>query len=191
MQNIKEELRQLIKDKILSTIMEGKKREKPVHLPRGASAQRPKSWNKGVKSGSEGKKQRRQGREQAAQLDENEFHTAGFLAASLLGTGIVGFGIDALRQKFLFPKNIAKLKDNLVPTQKFPTVGTNVSPEEADRIRQYNSHHSSLSGREAIRARSEGRTPRLITPEMVEASMQRVQNGGLRAVTNRTNRNFP
>ena len=37
MENIKEELRQLIKDKILSTIMEGKKREKPVHLPRGAS----------------------------------------------------------------------------------------------------------------------------------------------------------
>ena len=143
-----------------------------------------------MKSGSEGKKQRRQGQEQAAQLDENEFHTAGLMAAGLLGTGIVGFGIDALRQKFLFPKNIAKLKANLVPTQKVPIVGTNVSPEETDRIRQYNSHHSSLSGRDAIRARSEGRTPKLITPEMVEASMQRAQNSGLRAVTNRTNRNL-
>jgi len=73
MENIKEELRQLIKDKILSTIMEGKKCEKcdkPVHAPRGASAQRPKSWNKGVKSGSEGKKERREGKKEAAGMYE-------------------------------------------------------------------------------------------------------------------------
>ena len=75
MENIKEELRQLIKDKILSTIMEGKnskKREKPVHAPRGASAQRPKSWTGRVKSGSEKKKERREaGKEIARQMSES------------------------------------------------------------------------------------------------------------------------
>ena len=55
MENIKEELRQLIKEKILSTIMEAKK-----HLPHGPSVQRPKKWNKGVKSGSEGRREREQ-----------------------------------------------------------------------------------------------------------------------------------
>ena len=193
MENIKEELRQLIKDKILSTIMEGKnskKREKRVHPPRGPYQHKIKTYGKGGDATTINTQRRREGREQAAQLDENEFHTAGLMAAGLLGTGIVGVGIEALRQKILFPKNIAKLKANLVPTQKVPTVGTEVSPEEADRLRQYNSHHSSLSGREAIRARSEGRTPRLITPEMVETSMERTQNSGLRAVTNRTNRNL-
>lgn len=70
MENIKEELRQLIKEKILSTIMEAKKSEKPIHAPRGAGAQRPKSWNKGVKSGSEGKKQRQEGKKQAAEMYE-------------------------------------------------------------------------------------------------------------------------
>ena len=56
--------------------MEGKnskkreKREKPVHAPRGASAQRPKSWNKGVKSGSEMKKVREEGKKQAAGMYE-------------------------------------------------------------------------------------------------------------------------
>lgn len=70
MENIKEELRQMIKDKILSTIMEGKKSEKPIHAPRGASSQRPKSWNKGVKSGSEGKKERQEGKKQAAEMYE-------------------------------------------------------------------------------------------------------------------------
>lgn len=75
MENIKEELRQLIKDKILSSIMEGKnskKREKPVHAPRGASAQRPKSWTGRVKSGSEKKKERREaGKEIARQMSES------------------------------------------------------------------------------------------------------------------------
>ena len=75
MENIKEELRQLIKDKILSTIMEGKnskKREKSVHAPRGASAQRPKSWTGKVKSGSERKKERREaGKEIARQMSES------------------------------------------------------------------------------------------------------------------------
>ena len=72
MENIKEELRQLIKDKILSTIMEGKKSEKPIHAPRGASTQRPKSWNKGVKSGSERKKERQEaGKEIARQMSES------------------------------------------------------------------------------------------------------------------------
>jgi len=71
MENIKEELRQLIKEKILSTIMEGKKSEKPVHPPSGASHQRPKSWSGKVKSGSEGKKQRREGKKQAQEMSES------------------------------------------------------------------------------------------------------------------------
>lgn len=36
---------------------------KSNHAPRGAAAQRPKSWSKGVKSGSEKKKLRREGNE--------------------------------------------------------------------------------------------------------------------------------
>ena len=191
MENIKEELRQMIKEKILSTIMEGKnskKREKPVHPPRGPYQHKIKTYGKGGDATTINTQRRREGREQAAQLDENEIHTAGLMAAGLLGTGIIGLGIEALRQKFLFPKNIAKLKADLVPTQKFPTVGRGMTPEREDYLTQYKSHDSSLSGREAIRARAEGRTPRLITPEMVEKSMQRAQNSGLSAVTNRTNK---
>ena len=75
MENIKEELRQMIKEKILSTIMEAKKSEKPVHAPRGASKQRPKSWNKGVKSGSEMKKEREEGKKQAAGMYEAYGHS--------------------------------------------------------------------------------------------------------------------
>lgn len=72
MENIKEELRQMIKDKILSTIMEGKKSEKPVHAPRGPSKQRPKSWSGKVKSGSERTKERQEaGKEIARQMSES------------------------------------------------------------------------------------------------------------------------
>ena len=72
MENIKEELRQLIKDKILSTIMEGKKSEKPVHPPRGASKQRPKSWNKGSKDGTRQTQERQEaGKEIARQMAES------------------------------------------------------------------------------------------------------------------------
>ena len=66
MENIKEELRQMIKEKILSTIMEAKK-----HLPRGPGAQRPKKWNKGVKSGSERNRERAQAKDDAAQKNNN------------------------------------------------------------------------------------------------------------------------
>ena len=49
--------------------MEGKK---PVHAPRGPAAQRPKKWNKGVKSGSERKKERQEaGKEIARQMSES------------------------------------------------------------------------------------------------------------------------
>jgi len=75
MENIKEELRQLIKDKILSTIMEGKnskKSKKPVHPPSGASHQRPKNWSGKVKSGSERTKERQEaGKEIARQMSES------------------------------------------------------------------------------------------------------------------------
>ena len=66
MENIKEELRQLIKDKILSTIMEDKK-----HPARGPSAQRPKSWNKNEKSGSRRRIEREEAKRQAAQKNNN------------------------------------------------------------------------------------------------------------------------
>jgi translation initiation factor 2 beta subunit (eIF-2beta)/eIF-5 len=72
MENIKEELRQMIKDKILSTIMEGKKSEKPIHAPRGASTQRPKSWNKGSKDGTRQTQERQKAaKEIARQMSES------------------------------------------------------------------------------------------------------------------------
>ena len=67
MENIKEELRQMIKDKILSTIMEGKK---SVHPPRGPKKPKSKTWSGHVKTGSEEKKERREGKEQAAGMYE-------------------------------------------------------------------------------------------------------------------------
>ena len=193
MENIKEELRQLIKDKLLSTIMEGKnskKREKRVHPPRGPYQHKIKTYGKGGDATTINTQRRREGREQAAQLDENEFHTLGAMAGAFLGTGIVGLGVEALRRRYGDPKRIKKLKANLTPTQKTPTVGTPLSPEREDYLTQYKSQYSSLSGREGIRARAEGRTPRLITPEEVEKSMQRTQNSGLSAVTKRTNKNL-
>ena len=191
MENIKEQLKQMIKQKIVSTIMEGKKSEKPVHLPRGASKQRPKSWNKGVKSGSEEKKEREEGKKEAAQLDENEFYTLGAMAGAFLGTGIVGLGVEALRRRYGDPKRIKNLKANLTPTQKTPTVGIPVSPNQADQNNQYKLQYSRLASTELRRAQAEGRTPRIITPEQVNTSITDSQNRGLRAVTNRTNKKFP
>lgn len=191
MENIKEELRQMIKEKILSTIMEGKKPKKPVHPPSGASHQRPKSWNKGSKDGTRQTQERREGREQAAQLDENEFVTLGAMAGAFLGTGIVGLGVEALRRKYGDPKRIKNLKANLTPTQKTPTVGIPVSPNQADQNNQYKLHYSRLASTELRRAQAEGRTPRIITPEQVNTSITDSQNRGLRAVTNRTNKKFP
>jgi hypothetical protein len=194
MENIKEELRQLIKEKILSTIMEGKKSKKskkPIHLPRGPDKPLSKAWSGDVKTGSENTKQRREGREQAAQLDENEYVTLGAMAGTFLGTGIVGLGVEALRRKFGDPKRIKKLKANLIPTQKTPTVGIPVSPNKADQNNQYKLQYSRLASTELRRAQAEGRTPRIITPEQVNTSITDSQNRGLRAVTNRTNRNLP
>ena len=75
MENIKEELRQMIKEKILSTIMEGKKCDKcdkPVHPPSGASHQRPKSWNKGSKDGTRQTQERQKAaKEIARQMSES------------------------------------------------------------------------------------------------------------------------
>jgi hypothetical protein len=64
--------------------MEGKKSEKPVHAPRGASKQRPKSWNKGVKSGSEMKKERQEGKKQAAEMYEASGPSDGQILTGLI-----------------------------------------------------------------------------------------------------------
>lgn len=179
MENIKEELRQLTKNKILSAIMEAKKCKKCNHPPSGASHQRPKSWNKGSKDGTRQTQDRREGKKQAAQLDENEFITLG----ALLGAGAVGLGIDALRQKFLFPKNIAKLKANLVPTQKVPTVpgGRAISNEVSDYDNQFKLHRDRLESIENRRARIEERLPKPIDPEKVHDSVIRSHNSALNA----------
>ena len=68
MENIKEELRQLIKEKILSTIMEGKK---PVHAPRGPKKPKSKTWSGHVKTGSETTQERREGKKQAQEMSES------------------------------------------------------------------------------------------------------------------------
>jgi hypothetical protein len=196
MENIKEELRQLIKDKILSTIMESKKfnkfkkskkankPNKSPHLARGPSRQRTKLFGKGGDAITINTQRRREGKEQAAQIDE-EIHAPAMALAGLITTGFVGLGLDALRQKFLFPRNIKKLKANLTATQKVPTVGTEVTPEEADYQQQYNLHHAKLESRELQRARANGRTPQPIDPQKVHDSIIRSQNSGLNASINR------
>jgi len=81
MENIKEELRQMIKDKILSTIMEGKK---SVHPPRGPKKPKSKTWSGKVKSGSEEKKERREGKKQAAGMYEASGPSDGQILTGLI-----------------------------------------------------------------------------------------------------------
>ena len=94
MENIKEELRQMIKEKIVSTIMEGKKCDKcdkPVHAPRGASTQRPKSWNKGSKDGTRRTQERREGpKEIDRQMSESSEYILKSLANPSTGSVLSG-----------------------------------------------------------------------------------------------------
>ena len=193
MENIKEELRQLTKNKILSAIMEAKKCDKcdkAVHAPRGAYQQKIKSFGKGGKVGTSQTQDRREGKKQAAQLDENEFVTLGALMGGLLGAGAVGLGVDALRGKIGNSRRIQGLKDNLRATQKTPTVRKAMSNEESDYNNQFQLHRDKLENRELQRARAEGRSPNLISPGQVHEYIQNTQNRGLSAVTKRTNKNL-
>lgn len=109
MENIKEELRQMIKQKIVSTIMEGKKCDKcdkPVHAPSGASHQRPKSWNKGSKDGTRQTQDRREGKRQAQEMSESREGMLKSLAN--LSTGSVLLGLMA--KQALANTTIAKSK---------------------------------------------------------------------------------
>lgn len=68
--SLKEEtanVKEITRENILFNFMEN---AKPEFARRGAEKQRPKSWNKGTKSGSEKKKMRRQGKEETRQMDE-------------------------------------------------------------------------------------------------------------------------
>jgi hypothetical protein len=60
-------LKNIIKENILSNFMEN---VKPEFARRGAGKQRPKSWGKGVKSGSEKRKMREEGKQEARQVNE-------------------------------------------------------------------------------------------------------------------------
>jgi hypothetical protein len=63
------EIKQNTKLNILNNFMEN---AKPEFTPRGPSKQRPKSWNRGTKSGSEKRKMREQGKREARDINENE-----------------------------------------------------------------------------------------------------------------------
>lgn len=61
-----ENIKKAVKQSIVQNFMAEAK-----HAPRGASHQRPKSWDKGTKSGSEKRKMREQGKREARELHEN------------------------------------------------------------------------------------------------------------------------
>lgn len=61
------EIKYSVKENILSNFMEN---AKPEFARRGAAQQRPKSWSKGTKSGSDKRKMREQGKREAKQVDE-------------------------------------------------------------------------------------------------------------------------
>jgi hypothetical protein len=63
---VKEEIQHLTKQNIVSNILESKMKDGP-----GKTSQRPKSWDKGTKSGSEKRKMREQGKREARELNEN------------------------------------------------------------------------------------------------------------------------
>lgn len=60
-----ENIKNSTKQSIIKNFMENVK-----HAPRGASHQRPKSWSKGTKSGSDKKKMRREGKHAAREMNE-------------------------------------------------------------------------------------------------------------------------
>jgi len=127
MENIKEELRQLIKDKILSTIMEGKnskkreKREKPVHPPRGPYQHKIKTYGKGGDDTTINTQRRREGREQAAELDEASGPSDGMILTHLIQ-------IEA-----------QKLAANPKPTSRGPSVHIKDLTAEKDLLPRFKS----------------------------------------------------
>lgn len=63
---LEEDVKSAVKESIVQQFMENAK-----FARRGAEKQRPKSWNKGVKSGSEKKKMREEGKREARDLNED------------------------------------------------------------------------------------------------------------------------
>ena len=61
--------KKLIKENIIGNFMEN---AKPEFTRRGAEKQRPKSWNKGTKSGSEKRKMREQGKQESRDIHESK-----------------------------------------------------------------------------------------------------------------------
>ena len=82
---IKEHVKHTIKSNVIQNFFEN---AKPEFARRGSGHQRPKSWNKGTKSGSEKKKSRREGKREAAQLNENPL-------VPDIGKGFIHAGIKA------------------------------------------------------------------------------------------------
>ena len=62
------EVKEMVKESIIHNFMEN---AKPEFARRGAGKQRPKSWDKGTKSGSEKRKMREQGKREAQQMNED------------------------------------------------------------------------------------------------------------------------
>lgn len=65
--SVKEEVQQLTRQNIISNLLETKMKDGP-----GKTSQRPKSWDKGTKSGSEKRKMREQGKREAREMNEDK-----------------------------------------------------------------------------------------------------------------------
>ena len=63
-----QEVKKTIKDNIVQNFLEN---AKPEFARRGSGHQRPKSWGKGIKSGSEKRKMREQGKREAREMNED------------------------------------------------------------------------------------------------------------------------
>ena len=63
-----ENIKNTVKESIIQNFMEAAK-----FAPRGAQKQRPKSWDKGTKSGSEKRKMREQGKREAREINEEQY----------------------------------------------------------------------------------------------------------------------
>jgi len=81
-----DEIKQTIKENIISSFMEN---AKPEFAPRGASKQRPKSWDKGTKSGSEKRKMREQGKREAREMNEGWVDDESGAQERLIRSGMV------------------------------------------------------------------------------------------------------
>lgn len=68
---VKEELQQLTRESIISNLFEGKGKSQFAKRE-GNQSQRPKSWDKGTKSGSERRKMREEGKREAREINEEE-----------------------------------------------------------------------------------------------------------------------